>query len=41
MSSWSNRPGPGFGQNNEYVLRELLGLSEDEVTELVVAGALE
>lgn len=35
------RPGPVFGQDNEYVLREILGLSDDEVTELIVAGALE
>lgn len=35
------RPGPVFGQDNEYVLREILGLSEDEVTDLLVGGALE
>jgi benzylsuccinate CoA-transferase BbsF subunit len=35
------RPGPAFGQDNERVLREILGLSEDEVIELTVAGALE
>ena len=34
-------PGPTFGQHNDYVLRELLGLSEDEVVELVAAGALD
>ena len=35
------RGGPTYGQDNEYVLRELLGLSEDEVIDLVAAGALE
>ncbi len=34
-------PGPTLGQHNELALRELLGLSEDEVTALAVAGALE
>jgi crotonobetainyl-CoA:carnitine CoA-transferase CaiB-like acyl-CoA transferase len=32
------RPGPLLGQHNEYVLRELLGLSEEEIDELVVEG---
>lgn len=35
------RPGPPFGLDNETVLRELLGMSEDEVTSAAVAGALE
>ncbi len=35
------RAGPVFGQDNEFVLRELLGLSEEEVVEYLVAGALE
>jgi len=35
------RPGPIFGQDNEHVLRDILGLTDDEVTDLVVAGALE
>ncbi len=34
-------PGPTLGQHNEQVLREILGLSEEEVTALAVAGALE
>lgn len=34
-------PGPTLGQHNEPVLREILGLSEDDVTALAVAGALE
>lgn len=35
------RPGPTFGQDNEVVLRELLGLSDDELAEYVAAGALD
>jgi crotonobetainyl-CoA:carnitine CoA-transferase CaiB-like acyl-CoA transferase len=35
------RPGPTFGQDNEYVLRELLGMTDEEVVELTIAGALE
>lgn len=34
------RPGPTFGQDNDYVLREVLGLSEEEIVEFVAAGAL-
>jgi crotonobetainyl-CoA:carnitine CoA-transferase CaiB-like acyl-CoA transferase len=29
------RIAPGLGEHNDYVLRELLGYSEQEVTELV------
>jgi crotonobetainyl-CoA:carnitine CoA-transferase CaiB-like acyl-CoA transferase len=36
-----SRPGPVYGQDNEHVLRDILGLSDGEITELVVAGALE
>ena len=35
------QPAPTLGQHNEFVLREILRLSEDKVTELVIAGALE
>ena len=35
------RAGPVYGQDNEYVLREILGLTDDEVVEYVAAGALE
>ncbi len=34
-------PGPEIGQHNNYVLRELLGLNDEEMTELVLDGALE
>jgi benzylsuccinate CoA-transferase BbsF subunit len=35
------RAGPTLGQDNAFVLREILELSDDEVTELVIAGAIE
>jgi crotonobetainyl-CoA:carnitine CoA-transferase CaiB-like acyl-CoA transferase len=31
-------PAPGFGQHNSYVLRDLLGLQEDQISELYAAG---
>ncbi len=34
-------PGPTLGQHNQHVLTEILGLSEDEITELVVSEALD
>ena len=34
-------PGPEIGQHNDYVLRELLGLTDQEVIELVSDEALE
>ena len=33
-------PAPLLSQDNEYVLRELLGMSDDEITEAVIADAL-
>lgn len=36
-----HKAGPVFGQDNEYVLREILGLSEEEVVEYLAAGAVE
>ena len=35
------RAGPSLGEDNDVVLRELLGYDDDQVTELVIAGALE
>jgi crotonobetainyl-CoA:carnitine CoA-transferase CaiB-like acyl-CoA transferase len=35
------RPSPLIGEHNEYVVREILGYSEDEYNELVAAGAIE
>jgi crotonobetainyl-CoA:carnitine CoA-transferase CaiB-like acyl-CoA transferase len=32
---------PTYGRDNEYVLRELLGYDDDQITALVAAGALE
>ena len=34
-------PAPCLGQHNEYVLKEILGMSDDEIGDLVAAGALE
>jgi len=33
-------PAPLLGQHTEYVCKQILGLSDDEITELVIAGAL-
>jgi hypothetical protein len=30
-----------LGQHNEQVLKEILGMSDDEIIEAVIAGALE
>jgi len=32
---------PVLGQHNEQVLKEILGMSDDEIVEAVIAGALE
>ena len=32
---------PALGQHNEHVLKELLGMSDDEITEAIIAEALE
>ena len=32
---------PAMGQHNEQILKEFLGMTEDEITEAVIAGALE
>jgi crotonobetainyl-CoA:carnitine CoA-transferase CaiB-like acyl-CoA transferase len=34
-------PGPDIGQHNDHVLREILGMSDEEITELVIDEALE
>jgi crotonobetainyl-CoA:carnitine CoA-transferase CaiB-like acyl-CoA transferase len=34
-------PAPCLGEHNEYVLKELLGMSDDEISDLVIEGALE
>ena len=36
-----SRPGPTLGQDNEHVLREILGMDDEEITALLVAGALD
>lgn len=35
------KPAPCIGEHNEYVLKEILGMSDDEVAELLIEGALE
>ncbi len=37
----NDRPGPTFGQHNEYVLTHLLGLSDEEVAVIASSGALQ
>jgi len=34
-------PGPEIGQHNDYVLREILAMTDEEITELVADEALE
>jgi crotonobetainyl-CoA:carnitine CoA-transferase CaiB-like acyl-CoA transferase len=36
-----NRAAPAIGQDTQYVLQKILGYSEERITELVAAGALE
>lgn len=36
-----SRPAPTFGQDTDYVLRELLAMSDDEIVEVIASGALE
>ena len=40
-ASYEVRRAPLIGEHNEYVCKEILGLSDDEIGELVVDGALE
>jgi crotonobetainyl-CoA:carnitine CoA-transferase CaiB-like acyl-CoA transferase len=40
-ASGYDRSGPTLGQDNAWVLRDLLGLSDDEITTLEAAGAIE
>ena len=37
----TERAGPTLGQDNEYVLRQILGLGDEQIVELVTSGALE
>ena len=34
------RSGPAIGEDNDYVLREILKMDDEEIVELVVSGAL-
>jgi len=40
-SSCKLRRAPLLGEHNQYVFQELLGMSDDEITELVIAGVIE
>jgi crotonobetainyl-CoA:carnitine CoA-transferase CaiB-like acyl-CoA transferase len=35
------RRGPLLGEHNAYALKELLGMSDDEIAELVIEGVVE
>ena len=35
------RGAPGFGEHQDYVLRDILGMSDDEITEYAIAGAFD
>lgn len=37
----TDRPGPVFGEHNDYVLREILGYDDERITELVVGEVLQ
>ena len=37
---WKMGPGPCIGQHNEYVLKELLGYSDDDIADLLIEGAM-
>ncbi len=37
----ARRAGPTIGENNDHVLRDLLGYSDGRITDVVIAGALE
>ena len=34
------RPSPCLGEHNEYVYKELLGLTDDEIADCIVEGAI-
>ena len=35
------RPAPLLGEHNEYILRDILGMSDAEIEELVIEGVVE
>lgn len=35
------KPGPALGEDNDYVLREILGMGDEQIADLAIAGALE
>jgi crotonobetainyl-CoA:carnitine CoA-transferase CaiB-like acyl-CoA transferase len=38
---FSMRRAPLLGEDNEYVLKDIFGMSDEEITELVVEGVIE
>jgi crotonobetainyl-CoA:carnitine CoA-transferase CaiB-like acyl-CoA transferase len=36
----TNRPSPCLGEHNEYVYKELLGMTDDEIAEHIVDGSI-
>lgn len=40
-SSYELRRAPLVGEHNEYTLKEIVGLSDDEITEMVIEGVIE
>jgi crotonobetainyl-CoA:carnitine CoA-transferase CaiB-like acyl-CoA transferase len=40
VDTWTQTPAPTLGQHNDYVLRELLDMSSDEVAELAADGVI-
>jgi crotonobetainyl-CoA:carnitine CoA-transferase CaiB-like acyl-CoA transferase len=33
--------GPLLGEHNEYIFKEVLGMTDDEITDLIISGAME
>ena len=39
IGGFLDRHGPSYGEDNDYVLREILGLNEDRIAQLAREGA--
>ena len=40
-SSYELRSAPLLGEHNEYALKDILGMSDEEIDELVIEGVVE
>jgi len=40
-ASYEPRRAPLLGEHNEYALKEILGMSDEEIAELVIEGVIE